>query len=236
MSFVISQALDGAIETYDDLLAAITDETDGQASASQLAAYIRRAEARIRRKLAIDPVRPMMVRADITVDGEYVDSPADMVRPFGIELTDGTDRREVVFVETENATGVYSSNSLGRDTFTAYTGGGTYPDRFTMLDGEFRFYPVPDTTRTGTLFYYQELPAISVDNQNNWLLEAHPDAYLSAALYYAYRAMPDIDKAAAMKAIFEEEMAEIIEAYPKPENRQTLSVDSGLAGHRFYGW
>lgn len=236
MSFVIGTALDGAIETYDDLKAAITDETDGQASGSQLDGYIRRAEARIKRRLAIEPIRPMMVRADITVDGEYVDSPADMVRPFGVELIDGTDRREVVFVDSENVTGARPADSLWRDNYPAYTGTGTYPDRFTMLDGEFRFYPVPDTTRTGTLFYYQELPAISVDNQNNWLLEAHPDAYLSAALYYAYRAMPDIDKAAAMKAIFEEEMAEIVASYPKPANRQTLGFDTGLTANRFFGW
>jgi hypothetical protein len=51
------------------------------------------------------------------------------------------------------------------------------PGEFTVIGSSLYAYPVgsdPDITLT----YYQKIPALSDSNTSNWLLTAHPDAYL----------------------------------------------------------
>ena len=38
--------------------------------------------------------------------------------------------------------------------------------------------PVPDGAYTTTLFYYQEIPALTASNTTNWLLTDAPDLYV----------------------------------------------------------
>ena len=45
-------SVDGALDAYDDLLSAITDETDGRADSTALSRFVRMAESDIRRALS----------------------------------------------------------------------------------------------------------------------------------------------------------------------------------------
>ena len=235
MTIVVSTALEGEIDSWDALKSYIVEETDGRADAPQLAAYIRRAENRIGRALAINPVRPMETSVSLSVASSLVECPNDMIRPFALELTDGGNAQEIDYLAPENLSAQQIRNLERANTYVATDGSGSYPHYFTLIDRQIRLWPAPSTPRTGTLWYYRTLPPLSADNQTNWLLRDHGDVYLDGALYYAYRAMPDIEKASLMKGIFEEDMAELVAAYPKPANRATLSVDPMLSARRFDG-
>lgn len=233
MTIVINTSLSGEIDSWNTLKDYITEETDGRADGDQLAAYIRRAEGRIHRALAIKPVSPMQTSVAFSVTGETANGPADMVRPFALELTDGANRQEIEFIARENMTALQYANVARSQTYQSTAGDGFFPRYYTLVDQVLRFWPAQSATLTGTLYYYQQLPSLSESVQTNWLLLEHPDVYLDGALYYAYRAMPDIEKASLMKGIFEESLAEALEAYPNPANRMTLLVDPALSFQRF---
>jgi hypothetical protein len=108
-----------------------------------------------------------------------------------------------------------------------------WPFAFTREGDDLRFYPVPTTSYSGTLFYYEKLPGISSANQTNWLLLEYPHIYQAGALYYAYRDMPDIDKAGLMKQIFDEGLDRLSAAYPSPANEAILSVEPDMLSWRW---
>ena len=57
------------------------------------------------------------------------------------------------------------------------------PEKFTLIgDRTAYFRPIPDTSYTGRLVYYQKLAALSADADTNWLLTSHPDVYIGAAM------------------------------------------------------
>jgi hypothetical protein len=214
----------GAIATYGDLLDAITEETDGRADDGRLARFVRSAESYINAFLRANPVRPMMNRAPITVDAEFVAAPSDMIRPFGVELNDGERTCEVKFADTVDLT---AWQSLPRCDGA--------PKRFTMHGGELRFWPVPAASYPANLFYYQTLPHLKDAGQSNWLLDEFPNVYLEGGLYYAYRDMPDIEKASALKELFDQSLASVADAYPKPANMTQLGHDSAMIPRNYDG-
>lgn len=71
---------------------------------------------------------------------------------------------------------------------------------------------VPASSTIVTLVYVQEIPALSVDNQTNWLLDRHSDAYLYGALAEAEGYGFDDGRLATWKALANGALAEIIGA------------------------
>lgn len=212
-------SVDGALDSYNDLLSAITDETDGRADSTALSRFVRMAESDIRRALAREPVRPMRTRTDLTVDAEYVLAPTTMVRPISVELSDGTTTRRVPFIESE---------TVSRRKVVA----SAFPEFFTREGDYLRFSPTPDVSYTGQLLYFDGLTALDSSNQTNWLFAEYPDIYLNGGLYYAYRYQPDIEKAALMKGLFDEGLMALAGAYPEPPSEAVLTVDVGLLAAR----
>lgn len=56
------------------------------------------------------------------------------------------------------------------------------PAEYAIADGAFALFPTPDAAYAVTINYIAGLPALSASNTSNWLLAAHPDAYLYATL------------------------------------------------------
>lgn len=56
------------------------------------------------------------------------------------------------------------------------------PLYYTIIGGQFRLVPTPDTDYELALDYNVKLAALSVSNTTNWLLENSPDLYLYATL------------------------------------------------------
>lgn len=57
------------------------------------------------------------------------------------------------------------------------------PEKFTIV-GERTVYfrPIPDSTYTSMLIYYEKIPSLTNDGDTNWLLTSHPDIYVGAAM------------------------------------------------------
>lgn len=217
-----SVSADGVIDTYSKLKDAITEETDGRANPSSLDRFVKQAEGEIQVFLARNPLRPMRARTSVTINAEYITCPADCVRPISIEAVSTQGKLRVPYVANESL-----SRMQGKWLFD------NRPYAFTREGDDLRFYPVPNIAYDGTLFYFQRLAGISDARASNWLLADFPHVYLAGALYYAYRDMPDIEKASAMKAVFEEALQNLADAYPEPEDEATLSVDPDMLQRRW---
>ncbi len=57
----------------------------------------------------------------------------------------------------------------------------------------------PTSTTEISFTYYQKITALTTSNTSNWLLTAHPDAYLAGSLTEAYAYTKDYDQAAIWK-------------------------------------
>lgn len=220
---IFSVTVPGVISTYTDLRDAITAETDGRANSASLDRFIKQAETEIRMFLRKNPVRPMRTRVSTVVNAEFINAPLDMVKPISMEITtlEGQKYR-LPSIDSENL-----SKMQGKYLFD------NRPYAFTREGDELRFYPVPLYSYPALLFYFQDLPPISTDASSNWLLEEFPQIYLAGTLYYAYRDMPDIEKAGLMKGIFEEQLSRLADAYPEASNEVTLSVDPDMLQRRW---
>lgn len=213
----LSVTVTGVIDSYAALVEAITEETDGRANTAAIDRFIKQAEGEIQVFLARNPVRPMRTRSSLVIDDEYVASPTDMVKPINVEAVNGTTKFRVPHVAQENLSAMQARAAYDNQ-----------PYAFTREGDDLRFYPAPTQVYSGTLFYYAKLPGISSANTTNWLLSEYPHIYLAGALYYAYRDMPDIEKAGLMKGIFDEGLDRLSMAYPEADNEVTLGVDPAM--------
>lgn len=67
--------------------------------------------------------------------------------------------------------------------------------RFYTLEGDqLRFLPVPDQSYSGRIIYRSAFCPLSATNRTNWILERHPDIYLSGALKWAKMWLIDSDQ------------------------------------------
>ena len=58
------------------------------------------------------------------------------------------------------------------------------PIYYSIMQNNIEFAPVPDGDYTIEIVYYQKVPPLSA-NTTNWLLDAHPDAYLYGTLQHS---------------------------------------------------
>lgn len=67
--------------------------------------------------------------------------------------------------------------------------------RFYTIEGDrLRILPLPDQAYTGTVHYRSVFDPLADTNTTNWVLEQHPDIYLSGALKYAKMWLIDQDQ------------------------------------------
>jgi hypothetical protein len=64
------------------------------------------------------------------------------------------------------------------------------PSRYAIIANQIRLSPVPDTTYTLEIDYWESIPPLA-SNATNWLLESAPDIYLYGALLEASAFMQD---------------------------------------------
>lgn len=67
------------------------------------------------------------------------------------------------------------------------------PRFYTVENETLRFAPVPDKAYAVTVIYTAYFTPLSATNRTNWVLEKHPDIYLSGALKWAKRWLIDQD-------------------------------------------
>jgi hypothetical protein len=162
--------LDG---TFTGLQASVADWLNRSDLTAQIPDFVALAEAQIGRRLLKDgPVRRMMCRTDATVAAEFVAVPADFMGSRGLYL--GGALTALEFVEPEK---IVERKAL-------YPTQDGDPTVYTVVGGEFQFWPWTGLgTYAAELTYWQRIPALAtLNNQANWLLTLHPDAYLYGTL------------------------------------------------------
>lgn len=150
------------------------------------------AEARFNREIR----HPQMLDRDdaFTVDSQYEDVPAGFLEAKRFALnTNPTQILEFISFEEMGEKRSRNLTSSGRPLYYTITGA--------LAGGmSFEFLPSPEQAYTGLLVYYQRVPALSVSQATNWLLDNHPDVYLAACLSEAHLYFPDPEEYAKWEA------------------------------------
>lgn len=160
-----------ALSNYTELKASVADWLNRTDLTSVIPDFIALAEAQIERTLR---TRQMMVRATASIDTEYSAVPADFLETKSIKLN--TNPVTSLTFETVDALDSLKS--------TTYISTGK-PQLFSIVGGQIRVLPVPDSTYTAELIYYAKLSKLSSTNATNWLLTQAPDVYLYGSLMQA---------------------------------------------------
>lgn len=160
-----------ALSNYTELKASVADWLNRTDLTSVIPDFIALAEAQIERTLR---TRQMMVRATASIDTEYSAVPADFLETKSIKLN--TNPVTSLTFETVDALDSLKS--------TTYISTGK-PQLFSIVGGQIRVLPAPDSTYTAELIYYAKLSKLSSTNATNWLLTQAPDVYLYGSLMQA---------------------------------------------------
>lgn len=185
-----------ALDTYAELLADIAATANKTNLTAQIPSFVRLFEAEANRDL---DVRQMTRVTNITITYEDYPLPERFggVRSFRIE---GNPAQPLKLVQPEmldNAFGV------GK------------PERYCITD-RITFDPVPDAVYTARLRYRSLLEPLSSANPTNWLLQAHPDAYLYGSLKHLWVYLRFDEEAARAGAM----AAEVLRMISEDDKRQ----------------
>jgi hypothetical protein len=102
---------------------------------------------------------------------EYMEFPSDYLELRDIQWQ-GSPRVQLTYVTPQQA-----------DEIDPYATTGT-PYYFTMIGNQIRLVPSPSSGTDIRIAYWQKITALSDANTSNWLLAAHPDAYLYGSLFH----------------------------------------------------
>ena len=165
MSIAISTYAPGTIATYRDLVAELRDLLD-DADYDNLAIdrAIRKAEAQFTRELRVPEMEPRVV---LVVNGPTVALPLDF--------------RAVRLIRTLSTPPVLLQG-VSPAALSDYIGQTGSPLAYAIEGKALRIAPVSNVTVE--LLYYAAIPSLSDNAVSNWLLQRHPDLYVSGAMYY----------------------------------------------------
>lgn len=114
-------------------------------------------------------IRAMETSTDLTVAAQEVALPTGFVAARRIYL-DGNPVRILDYLSPHNFWAKWPSSTVNR------------PKAFTIEGDNLVFGPIPSTSETGKLLYYQRFPALSDSNTTNWLLTNARGVLLYGAL------------------------------------------------------
>jgi len=158
-----------ALGTYSDLKASVADFLNRSDLTSVIPDFVTMAEADLNRSLR---VREMSIRTRAPIDSQYVKLPDDFLGMRNIDLL------------TDPVTPMTYKNLQNLDIHRAGDMTGK-PIYYSIMQNNIEFAPAPDSgDYTIEIVYYQKVPPLSL-NTTNWLLDAHPDAYLYGTLQHS---------------------------------------------------
>jgi hypothetical protein len=172
-----------SLDTYSGLKTAVANFLHRSDLTTSIPDFIALAEAQMNRRLR---VRRMVTRATADIADGYSASPDDFLGAITFEV-DGT---RLKFLTPDQMNVAVEGEDTGS------------PEYYSIVGGEFRFYPTPSDTYTGTLTYWASIPALTDLNTSNWVLENHPDAYLYGALTQAAPYLRDDDRLSTWGTLF----------------------------------
>jgi hypothetical protein len=201
------------IATYSDLKAAVPNWLRRADLAVLVPDFIMLAEREMDRTL-----RTAIQLGEVTVaiDAEFIAAPAGFRLVRGFRLTGGAGGllREVTpeqMVQRKAAPFARAAQ----------------PREFTVIGSQIEFWPAPDRAYSAVVELQASLVPLSEANPTNWILSAHPDAYLFGALAAGAAYAKNDERAAAYQAQFERVLGDIQEGLRTSYDR-ILRLDAGL--------
>lgn len=173
--------------TYATLKADVSTWLVRTVSDTEIAGFLRLAEADIRRDVR---VRAMETSEDISITSRTATVPTTLLSARRFTLDHSTDRAlEYLTPEVLYDSIVYGSTGT--------------PRYYTIEGTNFVFAPEPSGTNTGKLLYYTSFDALTLDADTNWLLANAYDVYLWAVCRYVAMSVQDFEQAMGFKAAYE---------------------------------
>jgi hypothetical protein len=158
-----------ALDTYSNLKTQIGDHLNRSDLVNVIPDFVTLAEAQMNRRLR---VREMVGRATALLTGEFLAQPTDFRGPRSMQVSSSNPITPLKYVSPYDAM-LLESNIYSRV---------GKPRVYTVIGDEFQFLPAADGPYTLEMTYWKALPALSGTNPSNWILAAHPDAYLYGSL------------------------------------------------------
>lgn len=183
-----------ALTTYAELKTSVGDWLNRSDLTTAIPDFISLAEAQIERNLR---TRQMIVRSTASLTTEYSAVPDDFLeaKTFKLDTNPPTPMQFETIDSMDNLSTVYTASGK--------------PAYFSVVGGQFRFVPTPDTTYTGELTYYAKLSKLSASNTTNWLLTAAPDIYLYGSLMQAAPYLQDDARITVWAALYKNGLEEL---------------------------
>jgi len=153
-----------SITSYAELQTAVQTWLDRSDLSANAADFIMLFESMANRRLR---VRQMLTLATLTPANGDASLPADYLEWKRVTWT-GSVRRELEYVEPDYLQAAYPASPSD------------VPTLFTIEGGTLKVRPIDPTPLE--ILYYQKISPLSNASPVNWLLAAHPDAYLAGAL------------------------------------------------------
>lgn len=160
---------------------------------SRIPEFITLAEAKMNRLLRV--LDQETKSTSFSINAEYVNVPTSFLQVRSFMVTSGGLRYSLKYLPPEQMDDKFQS-------------GNAPPEYYSVVGAQFRFAPVPDGTYTATLIYHITIPPMA-SNATNWLLTAHPDAYLYGSLLEAAAHIQDDPRIPLWKQGFDEAIAGI---------------------------
>jgi len=172
-----------AITTFTELKTAGATWLDRTNLSSQMPDFITLFEAQVNRRLM---VRQQTTSTTLTPSSGSATLPTDYLEWKRVTWT-GSPTRELSYV-TPSALSAFNPNTLS----------GT-PTHFTIEGSTLKVAEISDTALS--FLYSQKVPALSDAAPTNWLLTAHPDAYLFGMLTMSATLTSDAENGRAWNAL-----------------------------------
>lgn len=203
-----------ALTTYTELKTSIADFLNRADLTAVIVDFVTLAEGQIVRRLMKDgPVRQMMGRSDATINAEYITLPTDFLGARAMYLApnylplDFISPEEIVLRKT-----IYPNESGA-------------PQAFTVVGGQFQFWPwATGGTFTGELTYWKRPDALSSTVASNWLLAAYPDIYLYTSLIQSAPYLKDDNRLTVWASLATAAVADLVGADKIARTAPHLSV------------
>jgi len=205
-----------AITNYSELKTSIANFLARDDLTTQIPDFISIAESRMSREIQ---ARGQEKRATATLvaDDAFVSLPTDL-RSIRLVKLNSSPTEVLEYYTPTKLNELYASGKTGK------------PRAYTIIGGEIKFAPTPDTGYTAEIIYMEGIPDLSDSNAVNIILTRHPDAYLYGALAAASVYLMDDQKTTVYEQLFTRAIDEI-----KREEERGKQAGSALHMKSDYG-
>ena len=181
-----------SITTYAELQTAIANWLVRGDLTSRIPEFIALAEAQLQRDIRH---WRMENRATATIDARFSALPDDFLAPVRMQISTSRYPLDLITSDEMHEKRAYAADGTGEPRF------------YTIIGGEFEFFPTPSGSHTATLTYRQKIPALSDANTSNWLLAFAPDVYLWGSLMQSAPLLQEDERLATWAGLYSSALA-----------------------------